>query len=146
VRSGTTGWGSDLRIVFGETAKPIKLRRENGQGGSVIYNEVLKRGRKEIELLLSIGRKSDIQDGLLSAAYYDPDWRWVQGKCLDYLNHADPDIRYIAATCLGYLARIHRQLDIELVLPKLHELRADPLVAAGVNDSLDDIKFFLKFQ
>ena len=112
----------------------------------MIYHEVLKRDRKEIELLLSVGRKSDIQDALLSAAYYDLEWRWVQGQCLNYLSHSDPDIRYIAATCLGHVARIHRELDIELVLPRLHELRADPLIASGVNDALDDIKFFLKFQ
>jgi hypothetical protein len=47
---------------------------------------------------------------------------------------------------LGHLARIHRQLDLELVLQRLAELKADPLVKAGAEDALDDIRFYLKFQ
>jgi hypothetical protein len=52
----------------------------------------------------------------------------------------------VAATCLGHLAIIHRQLDIELVLPRLAEMKSDAQVAARVEDALEDIKFFLRFQ
>jgi hypothetical protein len=59
--------------------------------------------RSELERL--IGSDSAIIQGLLSAAYYDPDWRWVQN-----LN----GIRSNATMCLGHLARNHGQLDIEI--------------------------------
>jgi hypothetical protein len=55
-------------------------------------------------------------------------------------------VRWVAAICFGHLARIHRQLDLELVLQRLVEMRSDPLVSTAADDALEDIKFFLKFQ
>lgn len=107
---------------------------------------VMERDREEVELLLQSNDNQEVQDALLSAAYYDPDWRWVQGKCLVLSHHPDSRVRWIAATCLGHLARIHRQLEVELVLQRLAELKADPLVKAGTEDALDDIRFYLNFQ
>jgi hypothetical protein len=112
----------------------------------VRYQGVMERDREEVELLLRSNDEQEVQNALLSAAYYDPDWRWVQGKCLALSHHPDPRVRWMAATCLGHLARIHRQLDLELVLQRLAELKADPLVKAGAEDALDDIRFYLKFQ
>jgi hypothetical protein len=110
------------------------------------YREVQERDRQQIELMLRSPDKMDRLDALLSATYYDPDWRWVQGRCLDFLSHVDFQERGLAATCLGHLARIHKQLDIELVLSRLAPLKNDPLVGSYVQDALDDIRFFLKFQ
>jgi hypothetical protein len=119
---------------------------EWGKLDRVQYREVQERDRQDIELLLRSPEKTDRLDALLSAAYYDPDWRWVQDLCLDFLTHADNAERRLAATCLGHLARIHKQLDIELVLSSLAPLKNDPLVSSSVQDALDDIRFFLKFQ
>jgi hypothetical protein len=112
----------------------------------VKYQAAVERDREEIEILLRSNDKKDIQDALLSAAYYDPEWKWVQGQCLAFTHHSDQNVRWVAATCLGHLARIHRQLDLELVLPRLTEMRTDPTVKAGADDALEDISFFLKFQ
>lgn len=97
-------------------------------------------------MLLRSEDTTDITDALLSAAYYDPDRQWVQCQCLTLSRHRDHNVRWVAATCLGHLARIHRQLDLETVLQRLVEMKADPLVSAAAQDALDDIKFFLKFQ
>jgi hypothetical protein len=110
------------------------------------YREVQERDRQEIESLLRSSEKMERHDALLSATYYDPDWMWVQNRCLDFLSHADDEDRALAATCLGHLARIHQQLDIELVLSKLAPLTNDPLVGSRVQDALDDIRLFLKFR
>jgi hypothetical protein len=110
------------------------------------YQAVIERGREEIELLLRSNDKQDMRNALLSAAYYDPDWNWVQERCLALSHHPDHNVRWIAATCLGHLARIHRQLDVELVLQRLTEMKADPLVKPAVEDALDDIRLYLKFQ
>jgi hypothetical protein len=110
------------------------------------YREVLQRDRAEIESLLLSSESIRVKDALLSAAYYDSDWRWAQNQCLVFLSHDDYGIRSLAATCLGHIARVHRKLDLELVLPRLVELKNDPLIGSSVQDALDDIKFFLKFQ
>lgn len=110
------------------------------------YREVVKRDRAEIELLLLSTDPTDILDALLSAAYYNPDWRWVQERCLEFLDHKECSIRGLSATCLGHLARIHKQLDLEVVLPRLAKLKDDPEIGASVQDALDDIRFYLRFQ
>jgi hypothetical protein len=112
----------------------------------VKYVSVIERDREEIEILLSSGYLDDVCDGLLCAAYYDPDWRWVQERCLEKSYHADSVIRRLAATCLGHLARIHRKLDLERVLSRLVAMREDREVSGTVQDALDDIRHFLKFQ
>jgi hypothetical protein len=117
-----------------------------GRLDRVQYREVQKRDRPDIELLLRSPEKMDRLDALLSATYYDPEWRWVQSRCLEFLSHGDHEERGLAATCLGHLARIHKELDIELVLSRLSPLKNDPLVGSSVQDALDDIRFFLKFQ
>jgi hypothetical protein len=112
----------------------------------VQYKSVVERSRSEIETLLRSGDVTEVADALLSASYYDPDWKWVQGQCLAFSRHQDKNVRWVSATCFGHLARIHRQLDLGLVLQRLVEMKSDPLVAAAALDALDDIRFFLKFQ
>ena len=96
--------------------------------------------------MIESGNENAIIDALLSAAYYDPDWRWVQGLCLRFLDHPATDVRWNAANGLGHIARIHRNLDLELVLPKLLALKEDPSIASSVEDALDDIRHFLRVQ
>jgi hypothetical protein len=55
-------------------------------------------------------------------------------------------MRGLAATCLGHVARIHKRLDLDLVLGALVPLKSDPVIGGYVRDALDDIKFFLRFQ
>jgi hypothetical protein len=110
------------------------------------YLAVVERDRVQIENLLRGDDADGIRDALLSAAYYDPDWRWVQGQCVIFSRHEDRNIRWVSAICFSHIARIHRQLDLEIVLERLVEMRSDPLVASAANDALDDIKFFMKFQ
>jgi hypothetical protein len=107
---------------------------------------VVERSRKELEVLLRSNDELVISSALLSAAYYDPDWKWVQEQCLTFSHHPASTVRWNAATCFGHLARIHRQLDLEVVLQRLVELRADPLVKSSAEDALDDIRFHMKFQ
>jgi hypothetical protein len=55
-------------------------------------------------------------------------------------------VRWAAATCLGDLSVFHHQLDLELVLPALHEALNDPEIRSTVDDSLDQIRQNVKTQ
>ena len=52
---------------------------------------------------------------LLSMAFYEADWKWAQGQCLHFLEHSDVNVRAMAVTSLGHIARIHRNLEREIV-------------------------------
>ncbi|TME29876.1 MAG: hypothetical protein E6I66_10580 [Chloroflexi bacterium] len=80
---------------------------------------------------------------LLSLAYHDPDWRWVQNTCLELFGDRSVEVRAMAALCLGHLARIHRSLDLERVLPALESQVDDPVVGPRARDALDDISVFM---
>ena len=110
------------------------------------YHEILPLRRAELEELLGSGNVRAINEALLSAAFHDCDWEWAQNQCLSFLSHSNRDVRSIAATCLGHIARIHRKLDIDIVLPQLYEAKSDQSIAAGVDDAIDDIKLFVRLQ
>ena len=99
-----------------------------------------QRTREQVESMLASGDVKQIAKALASAAYYDPDWRWVQSRCLFYLTHADVEVRRSAATCLGLLAVFHKKLDVAVVVPALKYAAADPEVKAMADDSLADIR------
>lgn len=107
------------------------------------YQEIPARSRAEIEADLERGPAPEVIEALLSAALHDPDWRWVQAHCLRFARHEDPGVRGVAATCLGHLARLHRQLDLDAVVPVLEALRRDPQVVGPAEDALDDIETFI---
>ena len=94
-------------------------------------------------MLLSADAKQIVK-ALLSAAYYDPDWRWVQARCLYFLTHTDVWVRRNAANCLGLLAMFHNKLDADVVVPALENAAEDPEVKAWAEDSLADIRHSLK--
>lgn len=85
-----------------------------------------------------------ICDALVSITFYESDWKWVQNKCLDFLNDENSEIRGLAATCLGHLARIHRKLEKEKVLSALHDQLDDCAISGQIEDALDDINMFLQ--
>ena len=82
---------------------------------------------------------------LVTLALADSDWRKVQTYCLAFLEYHDDDVREVAATCIGHLARIHHQLDLDLVLPALYRHQSDPgrYVAGAVDDALSCIERFM---
>lgn len=102
--------------------------------------------RSELERLLESGNEEAIVDAILSAASYDTDWRWVQATCLRFLDHPAKSVRWNAVTGLGYVARIHRTLDTEVVIPRLRAMMYDAEIASNVVDALGDIGWYLRPQ
>lgn len=110
----------------------------------MIYREVFPMARAELERQLESGNEQAIIEALLSAACHDLDWRWVQNVCLRLLDHPIKWVRWNAVTGLGHLARIHRQLDTDIVVPRLLTLKADEEIAPNVEDVLEDIQWWLR--
>jgi hypothetical protein len=82
-------------------------------------------------------------NALLAMAYHEPDWRWVQDQCLAMLHDPHVDVRAMAALCLGHVARLHRRLDLDRVLPALTALLPAEIVGSRARDALDDIETFI---
>ncbi|GDY33441.1 hypothetical protein [Gandjariella thermophila] len=100
-------------------------------------------GRDALAAALGGGDGRAIAEALVGVAYHDPDWQWVQDTCLRLLGHPDTGVRAIAITCLGHVARVHRQLDTDKVVPALTRLTSDPDLGGRAEDALDDINHFL---
>lgn len=103
------------------------------------FNEVHPQSREELANGLKSNDPEQIKSALYSAAWYEKDWRWTQECCLRFLRHPDYLVRWAAALSLGYIALFHKQLDLERVLPALHDAQADPAISSTVSDSLDMI-------
>lgn len=111
-----------------------------------VYKPVEPLDRSSLLSRFACSDPLEVAEALYSAAYHDPDWKWVQGWCLKFLKSEDVDIRWAAATCLGDLALFHKRLDLDLVLPALHAANNDPLIASTVQDSISYIKQAVRSQ
>ena len=69
--------------------------------------------------------------------------RAVQGGCLHLTDSQDLNVRRVAVTALGHLARIHRTLDLDRVLPVLAQISGEVEPAGTVEDAMDDIRLFI---
>jgi hypothetical protein len=110
------------------------------------YEAVDRQSREELIQGLMSNDSEQIRSALYSASWYEVDWRWTQGQCLIFLRHHDPLVRWAAALSLGYIAQFQKQLDLDQVLPALHEVHSDPAISSTVGDALDMIAFNIKMQ
>jgi hypothetical protein len=110
------------------------------------YEAVHPKSRAELVELLASDDSEQIRSALYSASWHEDDWRWTQEQCLFFLRHQDPLVRWAAALSLGYIAQFHKHLDLDRVLPALHEAHSDPVIRSTVGDSLDMIAHNIKTQ
>jgi hypothetical protein len=110
----------------------------------MIYEEIGPITREAAEVAFRGGDPMESVKALLSLAYHDPDWRWVQERCLEMLKHPSETVRGAAVISLGHLARIHRTLDLGIVVPALEAVRCDAALAGKVEDAFDDIAVFVR--
>lgn len=108
------------------------------------FNDVKSIDRDTAENVFNSKNSKEICDALIRITYYDHDYKWVQSKCIRFLDSNDLNVKRLAIICLGHLARIHKQLDKEAVIPLLKKLQNDPNVGGAAEDALDDIESFLQ--
>lgn len=102
--------------------------------------------RHEAEVAFASGVSREICYALIRLVYHDPDWKWLQEKCMEMSQVSDLDVAGLAVTCLGHIARIHCTLELERVLPVLKALRARPELAGIVDDAFDDIEMYMDVE
>jgi hypothetical protein len=107
------------------------------------YEEIDSISRSDAMVALGSANPRDICKALVRLAFHDPDLRWVQSLCIELAEHSTVEVQSTAILCLGHLARIHRALDLEKVVPLLIDLRKNPLLSGRVDDAMDDIEIFL---
>jgi hypothetical protein len=108
------------------------------------YEEVLPKERSVVLVELNSGDVDKMVRALLSLAFYDEDRQWVQNKCIEFSIHNHFNVRGIAILCFGHLARIHRELDIDSVMPIVIKAFYDPdeFVRGNADSALSDILLF----
>lgn len=109
----------------------------------VRYEELPEASRQELADALERGDDQATRLALLCVVQSDPDWRWCQSTCLELLLHDAWEVRAAAATSLGHVARLHGQLDLEIVLPALREALKDEKIAGYARDAMDDLEVFV---
>lgn len=55
----------------------------------------------------------------------DPNWRWVEERCVDLVSYPDAEVRRVATACLINLTHSHRHSPLERILPALRRARKD---------------------
>lgn len=108
------------------------------------YQSVPPIDREAAERIFVDGTPEQICETLIRVALHDPDWRWVQSQCLSFLDGPDPALQSVAIICLGHLARIHRTLELDTVVPRLVSLLNDEMLSGSAHDTLDDIAIFIR--
>jgi hypothetical protein len=97
------------------------------------------------ERLLAKDHRETICRTLVSVAMFEPDRHWAQSQCLRFAGHKDSFVRGVAATCLGHLARIHKTIDEDEVIPVVRQLLRDkdPQTRAIAEDTISDFSIYL---
>jgi hypothetical protein len=104
------------------------------------YVEIEPKSKAELEEAFASGDQTTLCNAMYSAAQYEPDWRWTQGKLLEFLACESVGIRASALIALGELALFQGRVDVEIVLPEVYKLANDPALAPYVEDCVGDIK------
>jgi len=104
------------------------------------YVEIKPRSREQLEAAFTSHDENEVSNAMYSAAQHEPDWRWTQGKLLEFLNHRSLLLRSTALVALGELALFRRRIDVEVVLPAICKAREEQALVPFVDDCLEDIK------
>lgn len=107
------------------------------------YVPVRRRTREAILSALSSGKAHEINEALISAAYWDEDWRWAQQQLVNFAEHDDDLVLWAVIAGFGFIAAFHGEIDEETALPILNRLKDRPALAGDVEETLLEIDHFV---
>jgi hypothetical protein len=105
------------------------------------YEEPAPASREDLESAVATGDPAAISRAMVGVLE-DGDADWLTDTLLDLTRHESTEVRATAITSLGHVSRIHGHIDWDRVLPRLRELRSDPLLRGRIDDAIDDIEHF----
>ena len=110
------------------------------------YVDIEPRAREELEAAFASEDEHTVCNAMYSAAQHEPDWRWTQGKLLEFLSHRSLLLRSTAINALGELVLFRGYVDVEIVLPEVQKLAGDPALAPFVDEYLESLKSRIAIQ
>jgi hypothetical protein len=112
-------------------------------GGNM--TDIRRRSREEIIASLSRGSPSEIQDALISACYWDKDWKWALQQLRKFAGHCDDLVLWAVATGVGFIAAFNGEIDepeAQFILTRL-KTNANSAVAVAAEEAEADIEHFV---
>lgn len=103
------------------------------------------RSREEIMASLSSGHPNEIRDALISACYWDKDWKWSLQQLRKFAEHGDDLVLGAVATGVGFIAAFNGEIDeheAQSLLARL-KVNSNPAVAAAAEEAEADIEHFV---
>ena len=107
------------------------------------YDLIEAISKTEAEGIFASQNEVEVGLCLIKLAYHCEDWRWVQSKCLFYLESSNINLKSIAILSLGHLARVNRQIDVNLVMPRLMSLTSVAELGGQIENTIGDIRMFV---
>ncbi len=109
------------------------------------YESIEPITKDEAQRLLRRADRDTTCQTLVRVATTVSDRAWAEKECLRFATHKDAFVRGVAASCLGHLARIHKQIDEDRVIPVVRQLLqdSDPQTRAIAEDTVDDFSMYL---
>ena len=106
---------------------------------------IRSRSRDEIIASLSSGSPNEIRDALISACYWDKDWRWALQQLRKFARHGDDLVLSAVATGVGFIAAFNGEIDEHEAQSILTRLKANPnsAVATAAEEAEADIEHFV---
>jgi len=103
------------------------------------------RSREEIIASLSKESPNEIRDALISACYWDKDWKWALQQLRKFAEHGDDLVLWAVATGVGFIAAFNGEIDEHEARSILTQLRANAnsAVAAAAEEAEADIEHFV---
>ena len=106
---------------------------------------IRRRGREEILAALSSGSPNEIRDALISACYWDKDWKWALQQVRKFAEHCDDLVLWAVATGVGFIAAFNGEIDeheAQSILTRL-KANANSAVAGAAEEAEADIEHFV---
>jgi hypothetical protein len=113
------------------------------EGGSM--TDIRHRSKEQIIVSLSRGSPNEIRDALISACYWDKDWKWALQQLRKFAEHCDDLVLWAVATGVGFIAAFNGEIDeheAQSILTRL-KANANSAVAAAAQEAEADIEHFV---
>ena len=108
------------------------------------YEAIEAQSRDQLAAQLCSSDPDVICTALIAAALHDPDRLYVESLIMKFLDHGNPWVRGAALIAAGHVARIHRALSTEHIVPVIEKLLDDREVQGKAQDALSDIRMFVR--